>query len=167
MNTERIMEQAQVFASAWSISGGPFDDGDAMETANEEKAELQRMVEAMALEQPAFGVIDPDYARIYTQARIVAWSHGYSCCAQGSFTRDLDLLLVPWTPEAKASVNHVIAHIADVCGLRIQGAPGAKPHGRMAWTLMLPGFGEVRWVDLSAFQPPDQQINDRPAGDSQ
>lgn len=153
MNIEKIMEQAQVFASAWSVVGGPFDGGDAMEVATQEKDELRRMVEESKLEEPAFGIIDPDYARIYTQARIVAWTHGYSCCAQGSFTRDLDLLLVPWAPEAKESANHVIAHLADVCGLRIQGAPSEKPHGRMAWTLMLPGFNEVRWVDLSVFQP--------------
>ena len=29
-------------------------------------------------------IIDPDYARIYTIARVISWSHGYSCCAQGS-----------------------------------------------------------------------------------
>ena len=153
MNIEKLMEQAQVFASAWSLVGGMFDKGDQLKQAEEEKAELRRMMEESKLEEPAFGIIDPDYARIYTQARIVAWTHGYSCCAQGSFTRDLDLLLVPWTPEAKESANHVIAHLADVCGLRIQGAPSEKPHGRMAWTLMLPGFNEVRWVDLSVFQP--------------
>lgn len=115
-----------------------------------------QVMEAALSGQPApalFGIIDPDYARIYSQVRIIAWQYGYSCCAQGSFTRDLDLLLVPWTPEAKESANHVIAHLADVCGLRIQGAPSEKPHGRMAWTLMLPGFNEVRWVDLSVFHP--------------
>ena len=34
MSTEKIMEQAQVFASAWSVVGGPFDGGDAMEAAS-------------------------------------------------------------------------------------------------------------------------------------
>jgi hypothetical protein len=45
------------------------------------------------------------------------------------------------------------ARIADVCDLKIQGEPSQKPHDRKAWTLMLPGFSEVRWVDLSAFAP--------------
>jgi ADP-ribose pyrophosphatase YjhB (NUDIX family) len=31
-----IMDQAQVFASAWSLVGGPFDFGNALETAEEE-----------------------------------------------------------------------------------------------------------------------------------
>ena len=44
MSTEKIMEQAQVFASAWSVVGGPFDGGDAMEVATQEKDELRRMV---------------------------------------------------------------------------------------------------------------------------
>lgn len=46
-NTKRIMEQAQAFASAWSLVGGIFDGGDGMERAEEEKAELQRMVEEL------------------------------------------------------------------------------------------------------------------------
>lgn len=44
MSTEKIMEQAQVFASAWSVVGGPFDGCDAMEVATQEKDELRRMV---------------------------------------------------------------------------------------------------------------------------
>lgn len=101
-----------------------------------------------------FGIIDPDYARIYTQARVVAWQYGYACCAQGSFTRDLDLLLVPWAPSAARSLEPLIAHLADVTGTKVQGPPSDKPHGRKAWSLLLPGFTEVRWVDVSAFPVP-------------
>ena len=53
MSTEKIMEQAQVFASAWSVVGGPFDDGDAMEVAAQDKAELKRMVGVLAAERDA------------------------------------------------------------------------------------------------------------------
>ena len=53
MSTEKIMEQAQVFASAWSVVGGPFDGGDAMEVATQEKDELRRMVGALAAERDA------------------------------------------------------------------------------------------------------------------
>lgn len=41
---EQVMEQAQVFASAWSLVGGPFDAGDGLELANEEKAQLRALV---------------------------------------------------------------------------------------------------------------------------
>lgn len=46
---EQIMEQAQVFASAWALVGGQFDDGDQLEAAELEKDLLTAMV-AHALE---------------------------------------------------------------------------------------------------------------------
>ena len=41
---DAVMEQAQVFASAWSLVGGRFDDGSGMEVAEEAKAELRAML---------------------------------------------------------------------------------------------------------------------------
>jgi hypothetical protein len=35
ISVDSIMSQAQVFASAWSLVGGPFDHGDALENAEE------------------------------------------------------------------------------------------------------------------------------------
>jgi hypothetical protein len=102
---------------------------------------------------PVERILDPDYARIYTQARIIAWQYGWACLAHGSKSRDFDLLLVPWTDKSSDILTHLVARIADVCDLKIQGEPSQKPHDRKAWTLMLPGFSEVRWVDLSAFAP--------------
>ena len=48
-NTKQIdalMSQAQVFASAWSLVGGPFDSGNALADAECAKAELRKMLEA-------------------------------------------------------------------------------------------------------------------------
>ena len=39
-----IMEQAQVFASGWSLVGGRFDDGNALEFADRAKEELRSML---------------------------------------------------------------------------------------------------------------------------
>ena len=44
-----IMEQAQVFASSWSMVGGPFAADDQLERAEDEKLELEKLV-AGALE---------------------------------------------------------------------------------------------------------------------
>ncbi|QKM47754.1 hypothetical protein B7760_01778 [Burkholderia glumae] len=41
---EEIMAQARVFASAWSLVGGRFDQGDALETAEQEKQNLRDLV---------------------------------------------------------------------------------------------------------------------------
>ncbi|MCF4997343.1 hypothetical protein GIW70_11015 [Pseudomonas syringae] len=43
-NIKAIMDQAQVFASSWSMVGGPFAADDQLECAEEEKAELQKLV---------------------------------------------------------------------------------------------------------------------------
>lgn len=39
-----IMEQAQVFASSWSMVGGPFAAADQLERAEEEKEELKKLI---------------------------------------------------------------------------------------------------------------------------
>lgn len=109
-----------------------------------------------------FGVIDPDYARIFTQARIIAWQYGWACLAHGSFTRDLDLLLVPWLDRAmQEDASYLVKRIAEVAGLEVAGEPSDKPCGRRAWTLHLPGFSEVRWVDLSVLTP-NAQVHREP-----
>lgn len=43
---DQIMEQAQVFASTYSLVGGRFDDGTKYQQSEDEKAELRRMIEA-------------------------------------------------------------------------------------------------------------------------
>ena len=45
---DKIMEQAQVFASAWSLVGGRFDFGSAMEDAETAKAELRMMLATLS-----------------------------------------------------------------------------------------------------------------------
>lgn len=45
ISIDTIMSQAQVFASAWALVGGTFDDGHAIENAEEAKAELREMLE--------------------------------------------------------------------------------------------------------------------------
>lgn len=97
-----------------------------------------------------FGIIDPDYARIYTKARIIAWQFGYALTMHGSYTRDLDLVMVPWTDHCSPGIiKHVVEKIAQATGTAVNGPPRAKPFGRQAWTLALPGIDDPRWVDLS------------------
>lgn len=43
-NIKAIMDQALVFASSWSMVGGPFAADDQLERAEEEKAELKKLV---------------------------------------------------------------------------------------------------------------------------
>ena len=50
---DELMEQAQIFASSWSLVGGFFDKGQMLSQAEEVKAELRQMLEA-ALPAKAF-----------------------------------------------------------------------------------------------------------------
>lgn len=105
-----------------------------------------------------FGIIDPDYASIYTQARIIAWQYGYACVMHGSFTRDLDLLIVPWEDRARNNHGQLLKLIALSCGLKFRDGKEVmeadvdwidKPHGRKACSLYFPGPHDRRWVDIS------------------
>lgn len=96
-----------------------------------------------------FGIIDPDYAKFFTIARIIAWQHGYALAMHGSFTRDLDLVLIPWTPVASDPTS-VVLHLASSTDTALQSKdPTHKEHGRLVWTLLFKGFSDPRWVDLS------------------
>lgn len=50
---EEAMEQAQVYASSWSLVGSRFDDGGMLELAQEEKANLRALVQRLAAPAPA------------------------------------------------------------------------------------------------------------------
>lgn len=95
-----------------------------------------------------YGIIDPDYGRVYTIARKLAWEEGYAIGLHGSFTRDLDMIAVPWTDTA-CEPEHLIRRIVEATGLKLRDGVGVKPHGRRVWTLLFPAFGDPRFVDLS------------------
>jgi len=96
-----------------------------------------------------YGIIDPDYARVFTIARCLAWAEGYALMMHGSFTRDLDLIAIPWT-ESACAPEHLLNRILDAANLRITAPDtGDKPHGRMACTLKFKTFGDPRFIDLS------------------
>ena len=105
----------------------------------------------------AYGVIDPDYARIFTIARCLAWAEGYALAMHGSFTRDLDLIAVPWAARA-CDPEHLAKRIESAAGLKITVPPkNDKPHNRLVWTMTLPEFGDPRFVDLSII-PPQHEV---------
>jgi hypothetical protein len=118
---------------------------------------LSRMVDELQ-SGPVFGIIDPDYAAAFTKARIAAWQHGYAITLHGSFTRDLDLVAVPWTDRA-CDAETLVAALEYRTGLKRQGPPSDKPHGRKAVSLLFPAFEDPRWIDLSILpRLPSQEV---------
>jgi hypothetical protein len=51
VTAEELMEQAQTYASTWSSVGGPFDDGNTLARAEEEKAKFWSLVEQLVQER--------------------------------------------------------------------------------------------------------------------
>lgn len=99
-----------------------------------------------------YGIIDPDYAAFFTVARLVGWSYGYAIAMHGSFTRDLDLIAVPWTEQAQEA-NRVLRNIESRTGWkRLKEEGSSHPHGRLVWTLTSQKFECPRFVDLG-FMP--------------
>lgn len=94
-------------------------------------------------------IYDPDYARAYSVIRCLAWSYGYAATLHGSFTRDLDIVLVPWTDQACEPLR-LVKLMTEQTGTRLQSEdPGQKPHGRQCWTLLFKVAGDPRWIDIS------------------
>ena len=115
----------------------------------------------------------PFFACLYPGLCDVARSRGYALAIHGTVVSDLDLIAVPWTPEAVPPVdlkNALLDHIG-ACGYRDllrNGGNGLseehidaivkrercfgpddselKPHGRLAWNLYLEAGSKV---DLS------------------
>lgn len=127
----------------------------AAQTAPDHLPDARKMIALLShggpREQPShqvFGIIDPDYATAFTKTRIAAWQHGYAITLHGSFTRDLDLVAVPWTDRA-CDVETLVAAIEYRTCLKRQGPCTDKPHGRKAVSLLFPAFEDPRWIDLS------------------
>jgi len=75
---DSVMEQAQVFASAWSLVGGRFDSGNGLEDAEQAKAELRAMlITPPAAQRQWVGLTDDEKQWIkeseWTTDELVEW----------------------------------------------------------------------------------------------
>jgi len=81
----------------------------------------------------------PFYTCFIPAMREIAMAHGYALTLHGSMNRDCDMVLVPWTEEAKEP-DKMIDELRERLGAIIpDGDPQCKPHGRRAWTLAMGG----------------------------
>lgn len=87
--------------------------------------------------------------------REAARFHGYAVGVHGSLKRDIDLIAIAWTDQAVPAedlVQYIRGAIGGVLGNCLQiGEHSEKPHGRIAYTLVHPGF--VGEIDLSVVGP--------------
>lgn len=86
---------------------------------------------------------------VIATARIVGKKCGYAVAHHGSLARDIDLVAIPWTDNAKPTEYLVNSIVAAVQGWINPAHPNPvqKPHGRLAWSIHLLGYGT--YIDLS------------------
>lgn len=109
------------------------------------------------------------YEQCLCIARITGKEYGYAIGFHGTGLRDLDLIAVPWTEHA-CSPEDLVKTLAGriegelkrgvlVEGKPVLGAwpkPGLKPHGRVAYTILL---GGPYWIDISVMPRYNQLID--------
>lgn len=103
-------------------------------------------------------IADPDYARAFTVIRCKAWQYGYAALPHGSFTRDLDVCLVPWRagglthPSGVPQLYAVLTEALEESWRSLGDAPSEKDHGRLALSYVSRiQWGDPRWLDVSVF----------------
>ena len=93
------------------------------------------------------------YAWVFPQIREVARAHGYALGLHGSMARDLDVIAVPWTEDAKPAEELVAAVVQAIGGVFApwdevpDRNPACRPHGRRAWSIYF--SGHMFYIDLS------------------
>lgn len=101
------------------------------------------------------------YAHLLSSLSAIANEHGYCLALHGSMATDMDILLCPWTEEAKDAAT-VIEAIVDHVGGYVPGASVVfnghldltpKPHGRLAYAVYFDKRSAVRqrgpYLDIS------------------
>lgn len=90
--------------------------------------------------------------RIMRPLRTEAKLHGYALATHGSMARDIDLIAVPWTEDAKP-VDILIGGLRSVLmrlyPITLEVGPNLerpKPHGRLCWSFWIRPW---TYIDLS------------------
>lgn len=108
-----VMEQAQVFASAWSLIGGVFDGGNALQDAEEAKSELEEMVRSLAT--------------LAAPAARSAYMHTDVACAP-SDQKQVPVYCTPTEHEGRIVYEHTSEPIPNSDGFVLYAAPAAPDH---------------------------------------
>jgi hypothetical protein len=89
------------------------------------------------------------YAHFYGILIDIARAHGYALAVHGSFTRDMDLIAIPWIEKASAPLT-VVIEMGEAIGRKamkahfdIKEEPIKKPHGRIVYTIPTGAGGYV------------------------
>ena len=104
--------------------------------------------------------VQRQYERLIGPLRQTARENGYALAVHGSLQRDIDLVALAWTEEAAAPevlVDALLETAREITGEAAfshdpQGRDDfpRKPHGRLAWPIIISGGS---YIDLSVIGP--------------
>lgn len=97
---DNAMAQAQVFASAWSLVGSRFDQGNELDNALHEKAKLQQLVTDVVTSESTHGHV------------VVTKNHGGEILAVTRQSNDGEILSVIAKSEAPQMVNDILIAVS-------------------------------------------------------
>ena len=98
--------------------------------------------------------VAPAFATVYPVLAEAARSVGYALAIHGTLQRDLDVIAVPWTEDAKSEAELLAALCAATASKIHEGSEKQRPHGRRSIGLLL-GCGG--FLDLTVMQLTTQQ----------
>lgn len=102
-----------------------------------------------------------DIEQTIQKVRKIARSHGWAIGVHGSLQRDIDLIAVPWTDDAKGAWD-VFEAIRDAIGVEHSSARGdlRKPHGRQALMIIPKGAVSYKGKNgMDDWNPPALDIS--------
>lgn len=85
------------------------------------------------------------YSHRIHEIQWAAYCAGYAIAVHGSLHRDLDVVAIPWI-EGALHPKELIAYFENLGFTMKPGDPVEKPHGRLAYTIMI---GGSLFMDLS------------------
>lgn len=99
--------------------------------------------------KPKPNILPAAYTYLLPWVQEIALRHGYAIALHGSMARDMDVIAVPWVPDAAPAEELVAAIAAEVRPWGEQSTvsePTQKPHGRRAWAVQ---FSCGPYLDIS------------------
>ena len=84
-------------------------------------------------------VVPAIYATLYPCMVEAARELGYAVALHGSLVRDMDVIAIPWMPDAASTLELATAVRDSIGGVFAPGPPCMKPHGRQVFTILLDG----------------------------
>ncbi len=97
------------------------------------------------MDKPLANLRPAMYSHRIHELQAIAKANGYAIAIHGSMQRDLDVVAIPWVKNARTP-KHLVKELCERMGLTSTKEATEKPHGRLAYTLMLRHAG---FVDLS------------------